>query len=116
MQGIGGIEYDYEFSLFIDMGTRKRSNDKEVTIKFGACTKAEVMKALTLVAEAVGYKLDQMSFGWSTNTDGPMNLIIGYDVGTAVEYRWKPSFTFVLQRNQGIHILRFFLISKYAYL
>ena len=98
------VEFDYEFDLYIDMGTRKTSNNKNISISFGKCTRSEVVKALTAVAECVGYKLDQMTFGWSTNTSAEMNLIIGYDVRKAIKMRWHPSFTFILQRNQGITI------------
>ena len=95
------VEFDYKFPLYVDMGTRSTKNDKECEIKFGRCSRTEVVKALTPVAEAVSYKLDQMSFGWTTDIKGPMNLIFNYDVAEAVEMRWHPSFTFILQRNQG---------------
>ena len=84
------------------MNTRKESANKELFVDFGDKSRQAVIQALTPVAVALGYNLEDMCFGWNINPKSQMTMILDYNIPASNPMYWHQQFTFVLQRNIGI--------------
>lgn len=54
------------YTVYVDMGTRNRRQDKRIQVVLGDHEASTVRQKMTIVAADIGYSLDAFDFGWKT--------------------------------------------------